>query len=1291
MRKRGIGKLLTAVMALLLALTPFGGMAFAENGSAIAYGSGIAAAGYGFNGKLIAEFEIVDSLPDFSEYIAVSGRGELEKIGNDPSFPLNGKYYLTADIDLSETEWIPVGANSVNSDINPFTGTFDGQGYVISSLAVTGAYEYAGLFAYTDGAAIINLGLEGANVSIVYNYTDADVYAGGICGYNDGSVSNCYNTGDVSAAASSDSFVFSGGICGYSGVSVSNCYNTGQVSAAASSDSFAFIGGICGHNDGGVTNCFNKGYVSGSCDNYADSGGICGVNYGSVSSSYNTGAVSTFTSDNYADAGGICGFNLSSGVIGNCYNRGNVSASAIASSAFAAGISAINSGGSVNNCYNTGAASVADPSGYTGGICALNPGGGAINNCYCLNLYNSTWGAQLTSTQMKNPANYTGFDSDTVWENDPAINDGYPYLTAIPPEEEDIGPSENTTIHFSTSSYVFEFGEDIGMGENVNFLTGDFHSTDIVASDDTITWECSSPGVITFGNLSVLYGDGIYSNSAVFWKTINIHSVGEYTITATTKDGATAQTSIKIVYDLDNPDGGLLISLVTDYGALKYINGKLYNSSGKKVDSIKVTAHIRNLSGYDINNIDVAFMANPDFNFNNGQDNYKIELIQLQSGAEDKIELDLYLQQSAKSWNGMTQNIFLVDLTVQKDDGFYFYAKEDIIVSYAIEYNKDSFSFINSTDSFLKGKEWKYEISNDAKKYLNWYDYINIWSVSDARWGGSCHGMSSMISTFDSGGISPSVFGKNTVYSLNKPAENIPLRDAINILQSSQYILGYFDAIAYAFTQEELREDLVNAVKDIENGGCIPNIHIKKSLLSGHSIVAYNVIEKDGYYEIYVCDPNSLYPTKMRIKTDYSSCEYSYDYDEGAVVAWYDLKLVRVITDKSVMNINTLVPGYLSSLGTSSALSAEIKDEYDFISIIADTLNEIEIENSNHETALFLDSEMLGGNLPVLNYYSIPSGEMNLTKILIPNTAENQTLILKNKTAGKLNIQVNNNHIIGTAMLSNGLHEIVYNSKGSILFSSDENCDNVIQLVYTDSIGNTGVYATTLDGKSTKNGYINAVEDGVVVYSDNPISANYIFECYNDDEFYTEYVTPEIESGQEVLFADVNNSITGFIDANGDGNFDENIELNIQFLISVYAGEGGAVEGGGLFGDGAQVELTAVPDDGFAFDGWYEWSAEYKEYTKIAGAGAIYSFTATSNRTLEARFIPSSGYKPGDVNSDGQIDMQDVLTIYQHFRGKITLTGDALAAADVNGEGGVNMQDVLLVYQYFRGKITSVN
>ena len=68
------------------------------------------------------------------------------------------------------------------------------------------------------------------------------------------------------------------------------------------------------------------------------------------------------------------------------------------------------------------------------------------------------------------------------------------------------------------------------------------------------------------------------------------------------------------------------------------------------------------------------------------------------------------------------------------------------------------------------------------------------------------------------------------------------------------------------------------------------------------------------------------------------------------------------------------------------------------------------------------------------------------------------------------------------------------------------------------------------------------------------------------------------------------------------------------YTITATAGKGGTVSGGGTYDSGEQVTLTAKANNDYTFDGWYENGA------KISGAGAAYTFKATANRELEARF-----------------------------------------------------------------------
>ncbi|MCL2045428.1 MAG: dockerin type I domain-containing protein [Oscillospiraceae bacterium] len=258
--------------------------------------------------------------------IPISNRSELEKIGNDPAFPLDGDYYMTSSIDFSGTEWIPIGSYD-----NPFIGVFDGQGNIINNLTISGEVDYAGLFGVAQDATIRNIKLENTNISI------NGYYAGGVCGfamYNT-TISNCYNTGSVSVSLYnphvSSMFVYAGGICGSAGTNVilSNCFNTSTVSASSDGNCTAYAGGLCATSFHSIiNNCYNTGTVSSSATTAytsAITGGICGwaSNESTLINCYNIGTVISSHEfvNNSGIAGGICGFSDINIIISRSYWR----------------------------------------------------------------------------------------------------------------------------------------------------------------------------------------------------------------------------------------------------------------------------------------------------------------------------------------------------------------------------------------------------------------------------------------------------------------------------------------------------------------------------------------------------------------------------------------------------------------------------------------------------------------------------------------------------------------------------------------------------------------------------------------------------------------------------------------------------------------------------------------------------------------------------------------------------------------------------------------------------------
>ena len=144
-------------------------------------------------------------LPELPEgAIGISTIEQLQLIGNDVDYPLDGYYVLTQDIDASATVTWNDGAGFApigGSYWTPFIGTLDGQGYGVTDLFIDRPSEFfVGLVGYNVGGTVTNCYATGA--------VAGNTEVGGLVGYNDGTVTNCYATGAVTGN------VFVGGLVG---------------------------------------------------------------------------------------------------------------------------------------------------------------------------------------------------------------------------------------------------------------------------------------------------------------------------------------------------------------------------------------------------------------------------------------------------------------------------------------------------------------------------------------------------------------------------------------------------------------------------------------------------------------------------------------------------------------------------------------------------------------------------------------------------------------------------------------------------------------------------------------------------------------------------------------------------------------------------------------------------------------------------------------------------------------------------------------------------------------------
>ena len=228
---------------------------------------------------------------------------DLDAVRNN----LDGQFILMNDLDSTTAGYTELAGPTANGGKgwrpigiwpDPFSGSFDGQGFEIRGLFIDREGEdNVGLFSFVEtGATITGVALIDADVT-------GELYVGGLVGHNhDGSLSNCHSTGDITG------HTHVGGLVGESGGVVSNTY-----SAASVSGSFE-VGGLIGQNHGTVSRSYSTGIVTG--DEYV--GGLVGWNHeGTVSNSYSSGRV-----DGVSLVGGLVGQNR--GGVSNCYSTSNV-------------------------------------------------------------------------------------------------------------------------------------------------------------------------------------------------------------------------------------------------------------------------------------------------------------------------------------------------------------------------------------------------------------------------------------------------------------------------------------------------------------------------------------------------------------------------------------------------------------------------------------------------------------------------------------------------------------------------------------------------------------------------------------------------------------------------------------------------------------------------------------------------------------------------------------------------------------------------------------------------------
>lgn len=220
-------------------------------------------------------------------YKLVNSLADLQKVAQD----LAGNYALGKDIDASATSTEPY--TPIGNTVTPFTGQFDGQGHLVSSLTsrpwVPADYPndepLLGMFGDVGSTGIVR------NLNIDGTVTGIPVFNGALLGHigiaaavNDGTLLRVSASGsiDTGAGASGMDYTVVGGLVGINNGNVLRSSSNVNVVAGGT------VGGLVGYNSGLIAQSFSTGPVQSLSYINEGAGGLVDTNTGTITQSYST-------------------------------------------------------------------------------------------------------------------------------------------------------------------------------------------------------------------------------------------------------------------------------------------------------------------------------------------------------------------------------------------------------------------------------------------------------------------------------------------------------------------------------------------------------------------------------------------------------------------------------------------------------------------------------------------------------------------------------------------------------------------------------------------------------------------------------------------------------------------------------------------------------------------------------------------------------------------------------------------------------------------------------------------
>lgn len=458
---------------------------------------------------------------------------------------------------------------------------------------------------------------------------------------------------------------------------------------------------------------------------------------------------------------------------------------------------------------------------------------------------------------------------------------------------------------------------------------------------------------------------------------------------------------------------------------------------------------------------------------------------------------------------------------------------------------ENNLSFLNRKEDFFKTDIWGnyknmyYELDDNyfyslvAGMEPTVIEYIGNQRNED--WGGSCYGMSVVVSLMKDGQLTPNYWQKRAkvAHDLKAPKNSATVRNLINYYHLSQFLP---DAVDLDFTyikmpEREILKQIVTDCQKVQNGGLPVIINYwwlaneideenGKHKTYGHAVIGYHVDRAnhdetgENSYRISICDPNKSSWMYLYISSDYSKWSYdgmkkTSDDPKGvwvkdgveqkqmsgpyAALDWIDIRNPETGVDRSrLKNYNSNFINNYTATGYAILDSTGKKIE-----------GEKTINKSGQEITY----------LPDGNQFTI-----------VPDDGSNEidaSLVLKD---------------CSTTVKATNADKVTVNKNGSVAFKGDSSdCD--ISLTLNSSLSTLPWYTVNLKGSDINDYEMKPTSEGVLVSGSNlkntQITANNLEQ--------TVYVDVSTDATSVLLRDEGNGKVGVYTDEDGDGKYETKI------------------------------------------------------------------------------------------------------------------------------------------------------